>query len=27
MSTSKGIMAHKEAKENNTGGTLLAYVY
>lgn len=27
ISTSKGIMTHKEAKENNIGGTLLAYVY
>ncbi|OQX22160.1 MAG: 30S ribosomal protein S8 [Candidatus Altiarchaeales archaeon A3] len=27
MSTSKGIMTHKKAKENNIGGTLLAYVY
>jgi len=27
VSTSKGIMTHKEAKENNLGGALLAYVY
>ncbi len=27
ISTSKGIMTHKEAKENNLGGALLAYVY
>jgi len=27
ISTSKGIMTHKEAKDNNLGGALLAYVY
>lgn len=27
VSTSKGIMTHEEAKEQNTGGTLLAYCY
>lgn len=27
ISTSKGIMTHKEAKKNNIGGTLLAYIY
>jgi len=27
VSTSKGIMTHKEAKEKNIGGKLLAYVY
>ncbi len=27
VSTSKGVMSHKEAKENKIGGKLLAYVY
>ena len=27
MSTPKGIMTHLDAKENNTGGRLLAYIY
>ncbi len=27
VSTSKGIMTHNEAKEKNTGGSLLAYIY
>ena len=27
MSTSKGVMDHKKAKQMNTGGKLLAYVY
>jgi len=27
LSTSKGIMAHKEAKDQNTGGQLLGYVF
>ncbi|MDI6730404.1 MAG: 30S ribosomal protein S8 [Candidatus Altarchaeum sp.] len=27
VSTSKGIMTHKEAKDNNLGGSLLAYIY
>ena len=27
VSTSKGLMLHSEAKENNLGGTLLAFIY
>ncbi len=27
LTTSKGILTHKEAKENNIGGKLLAFVY
>ncbi|MBS7636638.1 30S ribosomal protein S8 [Candidatus Bathyarchaeota archaeon] len=27
ISTSKGVLSHKEAKEKNIGGRLLAYVY
>jgi small subunit ribosomal protein S8 len=27
ISTSKGVMTHKQAKEQNTGGSLLAFVY
>ncbi|MDD9953972.1 MAG: 30S ribosomal protein S8 [Candidatus Woesearchaeota archaeon] len=27
LSTNKGIMTHKQAKEENVGGKLLAYVY
>mgnify|MGYP000111883939 CR=1 FL=1 len=27
VSTSKGVMSNKEAKENNLGGVLVAYVY
>jgi ribosomal protein S8 len=27
VSTSKGVMAHKEAEEKNMGGRLLAFVY
>ncbi|HJX23897.1 MAG TPA: 30S ribosomal protein S8 [Candidatus Bathyarchaeia archaeon] len=27
ISSSKGVLAHKEAKENRMGGRLLAYVY
>jgi ribosomal protein S8 len=27
VSTSKGVMAHREAEEKNMGGRLLAFVY
>ena len=27
VSTSKGLMLHSDAKENNLGGTLLAFIY
>ena len=27
ISTSKGVMSHREAKQNHTGGQLLAFVY
>ncbi len=27
ISTNKGLLTHKEAKENQTGGCLIAYVY
>jgi small subunit ribosomal protein S8 len=27
VSTSKGVLSHKEAKEKNIGGKLLAFVY
>jgi small subunit ribosomal protein S8 len=27
MTTPKGVMTHKQAKEENIGGILLAYVY
>lgn len=27
LTTTKGVMTHKEAKKNNLGGRLLAYVY